>query len=214
MLVSLTKCLAVGEGAWEGWLVYTPTARQWRRAFEPGTIGIELVSDRRFGFLKETLVAPVARVWIYLGKALGGATIATIQGLLVVALSYLFGFRLHDFGGFLVSLVGMLLIAMLFTMLGLLLATFIRDFQTFPIIINFFILPLFFLSGAIFPLSNIPKSLKIVTLINPLTYGIDLLRGYMAGGAYYSPLLSFGILLGLCLVVLAIGVRRFNTMTI
>jgi ABC-2 type transport system permease protein len=176
--------------------------------------GIELVSDRRFGFLKETLVAPVARVWIYLGKALGGATISVIQGLLVVALSYAFGFRLHHFGTFFLALLGMFLIAMLFTMLGLLLATFIRDFQTFPIIINFFILPMFFLSGSIFPLINIPTSLKIVTHINPLTYGTDLLRGYMAGGGYYSPLLSFGILVGLCLIVLAVGVRRFNRMSI
>lgn len=175
--------------------------------------GIELVSDRRFGFLKETLVAPVARVWIYVGKALGGATIATIQGLLVVALSYLFGFRLHSFGLFLVSILVMLIIALLFTMLGLLLATFIRDFQTFPIIINFFILPLFFLSGAIFPLTNIPKSLVIVTKLNPLSYGIDLLRGYMSGASYYSHLLSLGILVGLCVIVLAVGVRRFNRMS-
>lgn len=175
--------------------------------------GIELVSDRRFGFLKETLVAPVARIWIFIGKALGGATIATIQGILVLALSYLFGFRLHAFGGFLMALVAMFLIALLFTMLGLLLATFIRDFQTFPIIINFFILPLFFLSGAIFPLTNIPKSLVIVTRLNPLGYGIDLLRSYMAGGAYYAPLVSFGILIGLSVVILLIGVRRFNTMT-
>ncbi len=176
--------------------------------------GIELVSDRRFGFLKETLVAPVARVWIYVGKALGGATIATIQGLLVVALAYLFGFRIHDFGMFIISIFAMLLIAMLFTMLGLLLATFIRDFQTFPIIINFFILPLFFLSGAIFPLTNIPKGLVIVTKLNPLGYGIDLLRGYMSGASYYSHLLSFGILIGLSIIVLWVGVRRFDRMSV
>ncbi|MEZ4103613.1 MAG: ABC transporter permease [Candidatus Paceibacterota bacterium] len=176
--------------------------------------GIELVSDRRFGFLKETLVAPVSRIWIYLGKSLGGATISTIQGLLVLGLSFLFGFKLMSFGGFLLGLLVMFLVSLLFTMVGLLVATFIRDFQTFPIIINFLILPLFFLSGAIFPLTNIPTSLKIITSINPLTYGIDLLRGFLSGGSFYSHSLSFAVLFGLLVSFLFIGVKRFNKMTV
>lgn len=176
--------------------------------------GIELVSDRRFGFLKETLVAPVARVWVYLGKSLGGATISVFQGVLVLALSYLFGFRLHSFGGFLLGVVVMFIISMLFTMVGLLIATYIRDFQTFPIIINFLIFPLFFLSGAIFPLTNIPSALKFVTTINPLSYGIDLMRGFLGGGAYHPYTLSFAVLVGLCMVFLLLGVKRFNHMTI
>jgi ABC-2 type transport system permease protein len=176
--------------------------------------GIELVSDRRFGFLKETLVAPVARVWIFIGKSLGGATISVIQGILVLALSYLFGFRLLSVGGLLLGLLVMFIISILFTMVGLLLATYIRDFQTFPIIINFLILPLFFLSGAIFPLTNIPKGLKLIVDINPLGYGIDLMRGVMSNASYHSHLLSFGVLVGLSVIFLILGTRRFNTMTI
>lgn len=176
--------------------------------------GIELVSDRRFGFLKETLVAPVSRIWIYFGKSLGGATISTIQGLLVLGLSFLFGFKLMSFGGLLIGIFVMFLISLLFTMVGLLVATFIRDFQTFPIIINFLILPLFFLSGAIFPLANIPTSLKIITSINPLTYGIDLLRGFLSGGSFHSYTLSFVVLLGLIALFLILGVKRFNKMTV
>lgn len=176
--------------------------------------GIELVSDRRFGFLKETLVAPVSRVWIFIGKCLGGATISVIQGILVLALSYLFGFRIISFGGFLLGIVGMFIISMLFTAIGLLIATYIRDFQTFPIIINFLIFPLFFLSGAIFPLTNIPQALKFVVNINPLGYGIDFMRGVMSHASYHPLSLSLLILVGLTVLSLAIGVRRFNTMTI
>lgn len=176
--------------------------------------GIELVSDRRFGFLKETLVAPVARVWIFLGKSLGGATIATLQGVLVMLLSFLFGFHLLSVGGFFLAVLAMFFMSLMFTMFGLLVATFIRDFQSFPIIINFLIFPLFFLSGAIFPLTNIPKGLKIVTTVNPLTYGIDLLRGFLVGSGYYSVGRSSLVLFGILIVVLIIGTHRFNKMKI
>jgi ABC-2 type transport system permease protein len=176
--------------------------------------GIELIGDRRFGFLRETLVAPVRRMWVYLGMAAGGATIATVQGVLVFFLGLLFGFSTVIWWGALLTIPVMFMIAMLFTMVGLMLATKIRDFQSFPIIINFVIFPLFFLSGAIFPLEGIPAGLEIVTRFNPLTYGIDLLREVVLGVGFYAPWTAIAVLLGLLFLCGAWGTRLFNKMTI
>lgn len=176
--------------------------------------GIELIGDRRFGFLRETLVAPVRRMWVYLGMAAGGATIATFQGVLVFFLGLLFGFHPVSWWGVLIAIPVMFMIAMLFTMVGLMLATKIRDFQSFPIIINFVIFPLFFLSGAIFPLQGIPAGLMLITKLNPLTYGIDLLRTVTLGAGFYPAWIACAVLGGLFLVAGIWGTRLFNKMTI
>ncbi len=176
--------------------------------------GIELISDRRFGFLRETLVAPVRRLWIFLGMALGGATIATMQGILVFLIALLFGFSPASFIGILGSIGVMFLISLLFTMIGLALATRLRDFQSFPLIINFIIFPLFFLSGAIFPLDNIPAGLAIVTRFNPLTYGVDLLRSLMINQAFLPEWIGVAVLLGLLVIFTLLGNRLFNRLTI
>lgn len=176
--------------------------------------GIELISDRRFGFLRETLVAPVKRFWIFIGMASGGATIATFQGFLVLMLSLIFGFRPESWMKVPLAIVIMFLIAMIFTMVGLIIATKSRDFQSFPLIINFIVFPLFFLSGAIFPLQGIPKALDIVTKINPLTYGIDLLRSLLIGGGFYDASTTLMILVGLLVVFGFFGARLFKRMTI
>lgn len=176
--------------------------------------GIELISDRRFGFLRETLVAPVRRFWVFMGMAIGGAIIATMQGFLVLILSLMFGFRPESWLIVPLALGVMFLIAMLFTMVGLMLATKIRDFQSFPLIINFVVFPLFFLSGAIFPLEGIPPGLDIVTKLNPLTYGIDLLRLLLIGNGFYQPLMTLSILISLLIIFGLWGKRLFNKMTI
>ena len=175
--------------------------------------GIELISDRRFGFLRETLVAPVQRIWIFLGMALGGATIATLQGILVLVISFLFGFTPVGFVGVLGGVGIMFLVALLFTMVGLALATQLRDFQSFPLIINFIIFPLFFLSGAIFPLDSIPAALEVVTRLNPLSYGVDLLRSLMIGQAFFAEWVGLALLLALIGGFLVLGNRLFNRLT-
>src|ERR1700679_2766953 len=115
--------------------------------------GIELIWDRQFGFLKETLVAPVPRLHIMIGRTLGGATVALLQGVIVLVLSIILGFR-PDFSSLLPGLVFMFLIALLFTALGTALASQLNDMQSFPLIMNFLIMPLFFFSGAIYPLAG------------------------------------------------------------
>src|SRR3989344_4167205 len=117
--------------------------------------GIELIWDRQFGFLKETLVAPVSRTKLMLGRTLGGATVAVAQGIIVMLIALLVGFR-PSLTGLPIALLFMFLIGILFTAFGTAIASRLEDMQAFPIIINFIIMPLFFLSGALFPLQNVP----------------------------------------------------------
>ncbi len=138
--------------------------------------GIDLIWDRQFGFLKETMVAPVPRWQIMLGKTLGGATVASFQGLIVFVLTLIVGFRPHSLLMLPVAAICVFLIAILFTSLGIAIASSIEDMQGFQLIMNFLVMPIFFLSGALFPLQGLPKVMEVVTRIDPLTYGIDGIR--------------------------------------
>src|SRR5690242_14111542 len=135
--------------------------------------GIELIWDRQFGFLKETLVAPVPRILIMIGRTLGGATTALLQGLIVIAICLVAGFRPAHISLLPLAFAYMLLIALLFTAFGTAVASLLSDFQGFQLVMNFMVMPMFFLSGALFPLQSVPRVLKIIAAINPLTYGVD-----------------------------------------
>ncbi len=140
--------------------------------------GLEVIWDRQFGFLKETLVAPISRTEIMLGKTFGGATIAIIQGgLVVLCLTYLLGFRISSLSSLALGMTFMFLIAIFFTGLGLAIASMMKDMQGFQLIMNFLIMPIFFLSGALFPLENLPSAIYFISRIDPLTYGVDGMRG-------------------------------------
>ena len=121
--------------------------------------GIQLIWDRQFGFLKETLVAPVSRLNIMIGRTLGGATVASFQGIIVLLLAMLFGFRPYSWLLVPVAILFMLLVALLFTALGTGIASVLEDMQGFQLIMNFLVMPLFFLSGALFPLAGLPAFL-------------------------------------------------------
>ena len=139
--------------------------------------GIAMLWDRQFGFLKETLVAPVPRIQIMIGRTLGGATVAVIQGLLIMAVCFIAGFRPHNLAMLPLAFLFMMLIAIVFAALGTAFGSILQDMQGFQLIMNFMVLPIFFLSGALFPLNNLPKALNFVTHLDPLTYGVDALRG-------------------------------------
>lgn len=175
--------------------------------------GIEVIWDRQFGFLKETLVAPVPRFHIMLGKALGGATIAFFQGTLVFLITLIVGFR-PNIVFIPLAIVFMFLIAILFTSLGVAIASRLEDMQAFPIIMNFLIMPLFFLSGAIFPLEGIPTTLSVITSFNPLTYGVDGIRGALTGIYHFSPILDLGVIAIISMIMLAIGTYLFSKVEI
>jgi ABC-2 type transport system permease protein len=172
--------------------------------------GIELIWDRQFGFLKETLVAPVSRFEIMVGRTLGGATIATIQGLIVFLLTLTVGFRPYSILSLPFSLIMMFLIALFFTGLGTAIASVMTDFHGFQLIMNFLIMPLFFLSGALFPLNGLPSIFKIITCLNPLTYGVDGLRSALINMFHFGLTLNVVVLSILSLIVLSIGSFLFS----
>jgi len=176
--------------------------------------GIEIIWDKQFGFLKETLVAPVSRLKIMFGRTLGGATVATLQGLIVMGLSFFLGFKLVNWWSFPLALLFMVLIALLFTALGTALASVLNDMQGFQLIINFLIMPLFFLSGALFPLANLPTAISIATRIDPLTYGVDGLRGALINGAHIGMGLDLLILSLVTLLFIGVGSYLFTRIEI
>ncbi len=172
--------------------------------------GIELIWDRQFGFLKETLVAPVSRFEIMLGRTLGGATIATIQGIIVFLLTLLIGFRPINILALPITFLLMFLVALLFTSLGTAIASILEDFQGFQLIMNFLVMPLFFLSGALFPLKSAPEFLQIISTLNPLSYGVDGLRQSLTATTGFGLPLDFAVLTLLTIIVLGIGSFLFS----
>jgi ABC-2 type transport system permease protein len=165
--------------------------------------GIEILWDRQFGFLKETLVAPVPRIQIVLGRTLGGATVAVIQGLIVFVICLFAGFRVQHYGLAPVAALFMFLIALLCTAIGTIIGSLVEDMQAFPLIMNFLVMPMFFFSGALFPVGNLHGILKALLRLNPMAYGVDGLRGALASGFAFSILQDF-LFLGLAASVLLV----------
>jgi len=176
--------------------------------------GMDLIWDRQFGFLKETLVAPVGRANIMLGRILGGATTALFQGLLVLALAIVLGFRPQDWLLLPAAAGAALLVAVLFAAFGMLIGTLIRDMQGFPLVMNFVIMPIFFLSGALFPLSSVPAGLRAVAIADPLTYGMDAVRMLLTGISEFNLALDIGVTIALSLVFLLLSARAFGRMQV
>jgi ABC-2 type transport system permease protein len=175
--------------------------------------GIEIIWDRQFGFLKETLVAPVPRLHIMIGRTMGGATVALFQGVIISGLAFLFGFR-PALTALPLAAVFMFLIAVLFTAFGTALASQINDMQSFPLIMNFLVMPMFFLSGAVFPLSGLPGGMALVTTLNPLSYGVDGLRAALGQPAFYGLGMDFGVLSLCSALLLAVGGYLFSKIQI
>lgn len=176
--------------------------------------GIDLIWDRQFGFLKETLVAPVPRFHIMLGRTLGGATIAVLQGVIIFLLTLIAGFRPANGMLLPAAFIVMFMIAFFFTALGTAIASMLDDFQGFQLIMNFLVMPLFFLSGALFPLQSAPKVLQTISSFNPLTYGVDALRATLIQSSHYNLFFDVMILSILIGVILAIGSYLFSRIQI
>jgi ABC-2 type transport system permease protein len=172
--------------------------------------GLEVIWDRKFGFLKETLVAPISRTEIMIGKTIGGAAIAMVQGLIVLSLTYVLGFRIPNLASLGLGLIFMSLIAIFFSGLGLAVASTMKDLQGFQLIINFLIMPLFFLSGALFPLENLPPAILFISMIDPLTYGVDGLRGATTGLSIFGVYNDLEIIAVLSALICAIGTVLFS----
>jgi ABC-2 type transport system permease protein len=172
--------------------------------------GIGLLWDRQFGFLKETLVAPVPRLQIMVGRTLGGATVALAQGTLVLAVCLVAGFRPHDLAAVPLALLFMALIAIVFAALGTAIGSTLRDMQGFQFIMNFLVMPIFFLSGALFPLADLPTALTVATSVDPLSYGIDGLRGALIGLFHFGVVIDLSVLGVLASCFLVLGAWSFS----
>ncbi len=176
--------------------------------------GISVLWDKQFGFMKEILVAPVSRLHVMMGKVLGGATTAIVQGVLIIVIARFFGVPLPGFIGFGLVLIFMILISFAFVSIGLIFATQMEDPQTFPMAMNFFIMPMFFLSGALYPLSTAPTWLRTVAYLNPLAYGVDGLRGAILSNysTYFSLSVDMLVLVAFTVAAILIGIRFFSRM--
>lgn len=172
--------------------------------------GIVLLWDRQFGFLKEVLVAPVPRVRIMIGRTLGGATVAIVQGLLVAIVCLIAGFRPVSLASMPLALLFMVLVAIVFGALGTAIGSVLQDMQGFQLIMNFLVLPLFFLSGALFPLSNLPPVMTAITSLDPLSYGVDGLRSALVGISHFGVAADLMVLCGVGVVLLGVGTTLFS----
>lgn len=148
--------------------------------------GIIILQDKRFGFLSELLVAPISRIRILFGSALGGATVSIIQGLMVFFISLFFGFRPHSWANVPLAFIVLIIISIALACFGAGIASMVNDFQGFQGINNLLVTPLFFLSGSLYPLNNIPTILKIISTINPVTYMVDSLRSLLVGQSHFG----------------------------
>jgi ABC-2 type transport system permease protein len=176
--------------------------------------GIGLLWDRQFGFLKETLVAPVPRLHIMIGRTFGGATVAMIQGLLVIIICLIAGFRPQHVSTLPLAVLFMALIAIVFAALGTTIGSRLQNMQGFQLIMNFLVMPIYFLSGALYPLNNLPVGLRIATRIDPLTYGIDGLRGAFIGTSHFSVGTNAAVMSVVAVVFLALGAQSFSKIQI
>jgi ABC-2 type transport system permease protein len=176
--------------------------------------GIALLWDRQFGFLKETLVAPVPRLWIMMGRTLGGATVSILQGLLIFVMCFVAGFRPVSFSVVPLAILFMALIAIVFAALGTVIGSSLKDMQGFQLVMNFLVMPIFFLSGALYPLNNLPKVLALLTRLDPLTYGVDGVRTVLTGVTHFGIATDAAALVGVAILLLTAGAWRFSKIEI
>lgn len=172
--------------------------------------GIEIIWDRQFGFLKETLVAPVPRLAIVLGRTLGGATTAFLQGVIVFLVCLFAGLRLPQPLLLPVAFLFMFLIALLFAAVGTVIGSLLRDMQGFPLIMNFLVLPLFFFSNALYPTAGLPAPLRLATQLNPLSHGVAGLRASLDGPLSAAILADLGVLASAAFSLLALASYLFS----
>ncbi|HRH43968.1 MAG TPA: ABC transporter permease [Pyrinomonadaceae bacterium] len=176
--------------------------------------GIGLLWDRQFGFLKETLVAPVPRIMVMIGNIFGGATVAIFQGVLVMIACLIFGFRPTNWYSLPLAFIFLVLTAIVFSGLGMAIGSVLQDMKGFQLVMNFMVMPIFFLSGALYPLEGLPPVLGFITKLDPLTYGIDGLRGALITTSQFDLTLDAALLSGFAILFLILGGYFFSKIEI
>ena len=174
--------------------------------------GVSVLWDRQFGFLQEVLVAPVSRLSIVIGRTFGGATIALLQGFIILAIALGMGVGVVGLGGLVLAILIMVLLSFTAVGFGLIVASLIKDFEGFQVIMNLILMPLLFLSSAFFPVSDSsPVWLKTISLGNPLFYMVDGIRGSLTGANnLFSPYFDLALIAIMCVIVMGLGSYFFS----
>ncbi len=176
---------------------------------------ISIIWDKEFGFMKEILVAPVSRLSIVIGKALSGSIISTIQAVIVLLLFPLLGLKLGA-----ADIIGAVIICVLVSFsvsaFGIVIATFYESYESFSAIMNFIIMPMFFLSGAMYPIKLLPEALRFAAKLNPLTYGVDALKHVISPLAHgpmspdFSIVTDLAVIVALSVIFVFAGAKAFE----
>jgi len=178
--------------------------------------GVSVLWDRQFGFLQEVLVAPISRLSIIIGRTLGGATISLFQGFIILIIAIFLGVPILSIFGLISTIVFMVLLAFTAVGFGLVVASKMSDFQGFQIIMNLLIMPLLFLSSALFPIATntqFPEIIRKLVFFNPLFYMVDGLRGTMMESIknyYFPPIVNFLVILSMCIIMMGLGSYFFS----
>lgn len=172
--------------------------------------GIQILFDKRFGFLKEMLVSPVSRLRILLGNALGGSTISLIQATLVFVISIGLGFRAHNWALLPLTFLITAMLSVMLTSFGAGIASMVEDFQGFQAINNFLVFPLFFLSSALYPLTNAPTVLRWMASANPVSYAVDALRYTLINQSHFGITKDLLVLVTATILAIVFAVNRFD----
>jgi len=174
--------------------------------------GVSVLWDRQFGFLQEVLVAPVSRLSIIIGRTLGGATIALLQGFIILIIALAMGVGVVGIGGLLLAILIMVLLSFTAVGFGLVIASVIKDFEGFQVIMNLILMPLLFLSSAFFPIvESSPAWLKAISLVNPLFYMVDGIRGSLTeANALFPPLFDLALIALMCVIIMGLGSYLFS----
>jgi ABC-2 type transport system permease protein len=172
--------------------------------------GAYVVWDKRLDFLKEVLVSPIRRSTVFLGKVMGGTTDGIIQATIMLILAPIFGIK----AGLAFALVYLFLFILVVGLVsvGLVIGSLMESPEGFGLLSSFVTFPLFFLSGALFPLTNLPAWLSAFTVLNPVTYGVDAIRGLMLGTYAFGLLTDFAVLVGFAMAMIALGTLTFRRM--
>lgn len=172
--------------------------------------GANIIFDKQFGFLKETLVAPVPRFLIMLGNALGGATISFVQGIILLGIALALGFRPDSWAELPITFLFMAMLALAVVGFSAGIGALVNEMQAFVAVNNFLLIPLFFLSSALYPLNNVPQAMRIIASVNPISYAVDAVRSTLIGVSHFGLPLDFAVLAGTLALFLFFGTYRFN----
>ena len=208
---------AISENLFEGgdYLTYfAPGIIAMSILFSSMFTGVSLLWDKQFGFLQEVLVAPISRISIIIGRTIGGASTALIQGMIIFVIALGLGVPVVSIPGLILAIIFMIVVSFTAVGFGLALASKMNDFQGMPLIMNLLIMPLLFTSSAFFPIqgnTGIPEVVGKLVFINPIFYMVDGIRGSLTGqNAMLNPFIDLLVMCCICVFMLSLGTYLFN----